>query len=302
MAKALLSASDLLELLQAQVTFALLYCGQKTDGQPLEAVVFEANCDFGWEKFMNCLVDLVLPNEDTLVICYQSSGLDTAAQAWWGLKYMGRKKVAVLEGGSETVRSLGFSLPKSKSGIQQTTIQAHLVKTQAEVRELQTLPGWECQLVTTDHLLGFGLFFNPQLAFTSIGRMEEPLFLREILYTAGINLSESCQNILFGPRACTLLLALSTLGKCNLCLGLQTLAFSPRGEIELANSTEFYTAVGEDEFFDALGESRRQSCVLGAAPVLSQPHTVLKKMQPNVLSGRILIDSKSNKNCQCHLM
>lgn len=302
MAKALITASDLVELLQVQTAFTLLYCGQMTDAQPLEAVVLEADCGLGWEKFMNCLVDLVLPNEDTLVICYQSSGLDAAAQAWWGLKYMGRKKVAVLEGGSETVRSLGFSLPKSKPDVQQTTIQAHLVKTQAEVRDLQNLPGWESQMVTTDNLLGFGLFFDPQLVFTSIGRMEEPLFLREILHTAGINLSESCQNIIFGPRACTLLLALSTLGKCNLCLGLQTLPFSPRGQIELANSTEFYTAVGEDEFFDAWGESRRQSCVLGSEPVLPQPQTVLKKMQPNVLSSGALLDSKSTKSCQCHLM
>lgn len=304
MAKALLTTSDLLDLVQAQASFALLYCGSKSDGQPLESVVLEADPELGWEKFINSLVDLVLPAEDTLVVCYQSSGIDKAAQAWWGLKYMGRKKVAVLEGGSESVRSLGFSLPRSKSSILQTIIQAHLVKTQEEVRDLQNLPGWECQIVTTDHLLGYGLLFDPLLVLNSIGRVEEPAFLREILHTAGINLSETCQNIVFGPKACTLLLALSTLGKSNLCLGLQTLLVALPGEIEMANSTDFYTAVGEDEFFDALGESRRQSCVQGAeiCETVQQPHTVLKKMQPNVLSGGTLLDSKSNNSCKCHLM
>ena len=300
MAQVLISASDLLSLLQTGTALVLLCCGEVTEPQPLQVMLFPIDAEeLGWEKYMDALGDLVLPGEDTLIVCYEQNGVHTAAQAWWGLKYVGRTRVAVLEGGSEAVRLASLSLPPWKPGPQLTSTQGHLMKTEFEAKLLVNMPGWECQIISTDSQLGYGLQFDPQLVLTSLGRVEEPIFLREILFAAGVNLSELCQSIVFGSKACTLLLALSLLGKQNTCLGLKSTVSSPRGEIEMVSSTEFHTAVGEeDEFFDALGDSRRPSY---AAPTI-QPHTSLKKMQPNAASRPTILESKADRSCQCSLM
>lgn len=318
----LLTCSELFELASTPTTLELLFCREpsETDSGKLSPSHISMLVDESpLVNFMQRVQSAPLPGADAFIVCYEASGVHKAAHVWWRLKSLGRSNVAVLEGGAAAWRlhpgTAALTFPHITSESQFDCVKVdHFWKTEEEVEEQRLVPGWEYQLISTEKSSSTAVHFEPNLVFTSIGRFEEPGFLKEIVLTAGVDLSENCQSIVSGRNACTLLLGLSLLGKRNLCLCASKQSddqpASPRLNFSIGENDEFFTAVEEEEFFDAVSDSRRVSIspVKGAVAsthstsVMSAPKTDLKRMIPNSVNSNSPIDMKTTKSCNCAMM